>query len=86
MTFTNSAEATEEKAVQIQALKKLNTDQETASYLNVSYVALRQSRATGKLLGVPAPKHLKIGRSIRYKDKDIEAWIDGLDTITGEAA
>jgi predicted DNA-binding transcriptional regulator AlpA len=69
-----------------QLLKKLNTDQETAAYLNVSYVALRQSRSTGKLLGVPAPKHLKIGRSIRYKDIDIEAWIAGLDSVTEEAA
>ena len=86
MTFTNSANAIEEKSAQIQSLKKLNTDQETAKYLNVSYVALRQSRATGKLLGVPAPKHLKIGRTIRYKDIEIEAWIASLDSVTEEAA
>ena len=82
MTFTKSANTN----AAIQLLKKLNTDQETAAYLNVSYVALRQSRATGKLLGVPAPKHKKIGRSIRYLDLDIEAWIASLDSVTAEAA
>ena len=60
MTFTNSANAIEEKSA--------------------------QSRATGKLLGVPAPKHLKIGRTIRYKDIEIEAWIASLDSVTEEAA
>jgi hypothetical protein len=82
MTLTNSGNTN----TAIQLLKKLNTDQETAVYLNVSYVALRQSRSTGKLLGVPAPKHLKIGRSIRYKDIEIEAWIASLDLMTGVAA
>jgi len=82
MTLTKSTNTNEAT----QLLKKLNTDQETAAYLNVSYVALRQSRATGKLLGVIAPKHLKIGRSIRYKDLDIEAWINSLDSDMGVAA
>jgi predicted DNA-binding transcriptional regulator AlpA len=71
---------TNEKKEVVQVLQKLNTDQKTALYLNVSYVTLRQSRATGKLLGVAAPKHLKIGRTIRYKDTDIEIWIASLDS------
>ncbi|MFT6992553.1 MAG: putative DNA-binding transcriptional regulator AlpA [Paraglaciecola sp.] len=60
-------------------LKRLNSSKEVAFYLNVSDVSMRQARLTDLLLGVKAPKFIKIGRTVRYKDSDIEAWLDSLD-------
>lgn len=35
----------------------------------------RKSRITGTLLGRPAPRHFKRGRSVRYKLADLLAWL-----------
>lgn len=49
---------------------------EVANFLSISEELLRKSRSTGYLLGRPAPTHCKLGRSVRYKIEDIEAWVD----------
>ena len=62
--------------------KRLFTSQEAANYLSVSEHTLRvsrvnsQSERAGVLLGVKAPLFVRIGRSIRYKREDLDAWID----------
>ena len=44
--------------------------------LSVSYQSLRTSRVTGILLGVEAPKHLKMGQTVRYELETVEAWLN----------
>lgn len=40
----------------------------------------RKSRTTGTLLGKPAPRYTKRGRSVRYRLKDVLDWLaDGDD-------
>ncbi len=39
----------------------------------------RKSRMNGYLLGVPAPKHIKFGKSVRYRLSDIQDWLEALD-------
>lgn len=39
----------------------------------------RKSRMTGYILGVPAPHHIKFGKSVRYRLADIQDWLEGLD-------
>jgi excisionase family DNA binding protein len=70
-----------------------NTGEKTMSYLTtielaeqlrISEVTLRQSRVTGKLLGSKAPRHLKLGRQVRYLKSDVDQWIN--DANQAEAA
>ncbi|MGP9663361.1 hypothetical protein ACT3TY_01855 [Halomonas sp. AOP22-C1-8] len=48
----------------------------------------RKSRVTGTLLGRPAPRYVKRGRSVRYRLKDVLDWLADGDTYgnTAEAA
>ncbi|MFQ3249629.1 MAG: putative DNA-binding transcriptional regulator AlpA [Glaciecola sp.] len=66
-------------------LRELNKTKEVAEFLNVAPQSLRISRLNGKLLGTTAPKHIKVGRTVFYKKKDIQAWLDGLDHLEMEA-
>ncbi|MDT0594543.1 helix-turn-helix transcriptional regulator [Glaciecola petra] len=59
-------------------MSHLLKDPELAVQLNCSKTTIRQSRVTGKLLGIAAPKHLKIGHSVRYRQSTIDAWIENL--------
>ncbi|GAC09510.1 helix-turn-helix transcriptional regulator [Paraglaciecola chathamensis] len=54
---------------------------ELAAQLKISEVTLRQSRVTGKLLGAKAPRHLKLGRQVRYLSSDIEQWINETNQV-----
>lgn len=53
--------------------KKLLNEQETAQYLNMSRSWLRQARC---YQWSNAPPYLRLGRSIRYSIKDLDAWIE----------
>lgn len=57
-------------------MSKLLKTKELAEMLSVSYQALRTSRTTGLLLGVEAPKHLKMGQTVRYELETVEAWLN----------
>ncbi|AYA64777.1 hypothetical protein [Alteromonas sp. RKMC-009] len=61
-------------------LKLLLSNNEAATALNIAPITLRISRSTGSLLGVPAPKHIKFAKAVRYRLKDIQEWLDALDT------
>ena len=44
--------------------------QELADWLNVPLATIYQFNFEGK-----APKRIKVGRSVRYRRADVEAWI-----------
>ncbi len=46
-----------------------------AALLGCPPTALRLSRVTGLLWGVPAPKFVKIGRSVRYRTDTLREWV-----------
>ncbi|WP_431023307.1 hypothetical protein [Halomonas sp. H5] len=41
----------------------------------------RKARVTGTLLGRPAPRFVKRGRSVRYRLKDVLDWLAGGETF-----
>lgn len=45
-------------------------DREAAEFLGMSLTWLRHSRMDGT-----GPVYLKIGRSVRYRTEDLEAWL-----------
>lgn len=62
-------------------LSYLNTTKQFQAFLGLKDDhAIRHSRSTGYLLGKPAPKHIKIGRNIRYKKEDILEWLSQFQT------
>lgn len=58
----------------------LLTSKEFARELNISDQAVRHSRLTGTLIGAPAPKFLKIGRTVRYRPEEVENWLSRFET------
>lgn len=54
----------------------LLTSKEAANHLGYSEETLRDSRTSGRLSGVDAPPHIKLGtRSVRYRLSAVEGWI-----------
>jgi len=49
---------------------------EGARLLDVSESSLRQSRTTGRLLSEEAPQWVKLGRSVRYRRRDLLEWAE----------
>ena len=60
--------------------KLLLTEKEVAPMLGVEPRTLRLSRSTGSLLGFPTPRYVKFSHAVRYRLKDIQDWLDALDT------
>ena len=56
--------------------RRLLNEQKAAAYLDLRPATLRQSRWSGLLGGVKAPKHLKLGRNVRYELEALDAWIE----------
>jgi predicted DNA-binding transcriptional regulator AlpA len=58
----------------------LLTDKEVADILKVSLSYLRKGRCTGALRNsIPPPKHIKVGRSVRYTWAEIFRWHSEVD-------
>jgi len=58
-------------------VKRALTEIETAEYIGMSRSFLRQSRMEGNRENrTPAPKFIKIGRSVRYLIEDLDNWLD----------
>jgi predicted DNA-binding transcriptional regulator AlpA len=57
----------------------LLTTKEVALKLKINPMTVNRSRNTGVLLGHPAPSFISLGRSIRYKENVINAWIIKLE-------
>lgn len=52
------------------------TTQEAASYICSSKSELDMARVTGNLSGRVPPKFFRIGRSVRYRIADLDAWLE----------
>jgi hypothetical protein len=46
----------------------------TAAYLGFQPPTMRNSRVTGRLAGVEAPAHVKMGTVVRYRGKTAKKW------------
>lgn len=49
---------------------------EAARLLDIGTSTLRQSRYTGRLMACEAPGWVKLGRTVRYRRRDLLAWIE----------
>jgi hypothetical protein len=54
-------------------MNTLYDEPQAAEHLHVSQSFLQKKRLTGD-----GPAYLKLGRSIRYRPGDLEAWLEGL--------
>jgi|GEM_PF-1429834 len=66
-------------------LTPLRDDHTAAPVLGVSPATLRKSRVSGTLLGLPTPAFLKMGKTIRYRESDLQAWLDQFSTFANTA-
>tara|TARA_R110002110_G_scaffold187274_1_gene394702 strand:+ start:739 stop:930 length:192 start_codon:yes stop_codon:yes gene_type:complete len=62
-------------------MSKLLTSKDLAEKLNVNPQLINESRVSGQLLGADAPKFLKMGRSVRYEESTIEAWLNNFRDV-----
>lgn len=54
----------------------LITEKEAAQYIGMSAAFLRKSRMEGRRKNrTPGPPFIKIGKSIRYSLRDLDAWL-----------
>ena len=57
--------------------QRLITEREAARYIGMSPSFLAKSRMNGTLpRHTPGPPFLKIGRSVRYDVRELDAWLD----------
>ncbi|WP_431881548.1 helix-turn-helix transcriptional regulator [Micromonospora chalcea] len=56
---------------EVKERQPLATTEEVAAYLNVTVQALHDLRHKGR-----APKAAKVGRSLRWRWSDIDAWLE----------
>lgn len=57
----------------------LLTEKVAAAYISVSPSVLKLSRHTGYLFkGVDAPRHIRLGRAIRYSKQSLDLWVSSL--------
>ena len=54
----------------------LLTEYDLANVTSLSVVSIRRLRYAGT-----GPKHVRIGRSVRYRVTDVEAWINSRPTV-----
>ena len=63
-----------------QVFNPLLTRTEAAEYLNVK----PQTLAVWVHRGVPGPAYVKVGRSVRYRKSDLDAWIESRTVRHGQ--
>tara|TARA_R110002060_G_scaffold78202_1_gene90967 strand:+ start:1845 stop:2096 length:252 start_codon:yes stop_codon:yes gene_type:complete len=59
--------------------RKLLDEKEASLIIGAATPTLRKSRCTGELFGLPAPKYLKLGRTIRYQASVLNDWLESLE-------
>jgi predicted DNA-binding transcriptional regulator AlpA len=60
-----------------QSFKRAFTEREASIYTTIAATTLRQGRCHGDRKGkTPVPKHIKIGRAVRYLKEDLDAFLD----------
>lgn len=55
-------------------MTNLLKSKQAAQFLGINDEVLRKSRSTGFLFGLPAPKHIKLGRLVRYDAETLDTW------------
>lgn len=55
--------------------KRVLTTNEAANYLGYKATTLRNSRLSGRLAGVQAPRYWKIGAGVRYEKTELDRWL-----------
>ncbi len=56
---------------------KIMNEKEAAQYIGLSLSYLQHDRCYGELeKRKPGPAYLKLGRSVRYLQKDLDAWLE----------
>lgn len=53
------------------------TTEEAAKHLGYKPYTLRRSRVDKTLAGHATPAYTKLGRAVRYKISDLDAWMKG---------
>lgn len=69
----------------VYGIKPRNSSIETSKILGCVDDTLRKSRSTGFLFGVEAPRHIKIGYTVRYSLEDIVTWLERNNKNEAEA-
>jgi predicted DNA-binding transcriptional regulator AlpA len=62
-------------------MAKLLSSKDLAEMLSVSNQYIAESRVSGKLMGMDAPKYLKMGRTVRYEESVIEEWLSNFREV-----
>ena len=58
-------------------------EKDAAAYIGLAPATLRQSRCHGEREGrTPVPKHIKIGRAVRYLKEDLDQFLDEMRANT----
>jgi len=63
-------------------MTQLLTTKEVALKIKINPIVINASRVSGKLLGIEAPKHLKMGRAVRYEESTIEEWLNNFREVS----
>jgi hypothetical protein len=58
----------------LKLLSEFNDSKKAAEFIGCAVQTLKQSRVTGQLFGLPAPRFVKLGRSVRYKQSTLQNW------------
>jgi predicted DNA-binding transcriptional regulator AlpA len=80
-TPTESTSPTNTTAWQLREALKQKTEllreKDAAAYIDMSVSFLRKGRMEGARQGkTPPPPYLRLGRSIRYRVEDLDAWLE----------
>jgi hypothetical protein len=67
-------------------LKSRNSSIDAAKVLDCNNDTLRKSRSTGYLFGIRAPRHIKIGYTVKYTLEDLVQWLEESNKNESEAA
>lgn len=66
-------------------IKRAYTEKDASLYVELSTSTLRQGRCHGKREGkTPVPKHIKIGRAVRYLKEDLDAFLDSMRDLANK--
>lgn len=85
-TTSNTTQTTLKYYQDAYGIKPRNSSIKTAPILGCSEDTLRKSRSTGYLFGVPAPRHIKIGYTVKYTLEDLVEWLETNNRNESEVA
>lgn len=61
-------------------------ERDAAIYIGMSVSYLRLSRMKGTTKCQDAPAYVKVGKSVRYLPRDLDAWLESRRQFPGRAA